>query len=83
MEQIPSDKNEWITKLDAELKSLNSDYAAKRTDDIALQLPVVHFVGKDFFDRWLQSKGKLGGQNKVPRLSNDRKVMEELLGLKD
>jgi hypothetical protein len=60
------------------LKSVNSDYEAKRQKDIALRMPVVRAVAKDTFKNWLSSKGKLGGQHKVPRLSNDRKFIEEI-----
>lgn len=81
LDEVPQNPNFWIETLDAELQKLNSDYAAKRSGDIALTLPKVHFVEKGFFDHWLKNKGKLGGQNKVPRLRNDRKLMEELLTL--
>ncbi len=65
----------WI----AALKSINSDYEAKRYKNIALRLPIVHAVKKGTFTDWLRSKGKLGGQHKVPRLSNERKYVEEIL----
>ncbi len=51
----------------------------KRYLNITLDKPVVHKVEKGTFYQWLQEKGKLGGQNKVPRLSNERKYLEELL----
>lgn len=75
----PADLNEFIFLLDKNLRSLNSDYDAKRYKDIALQLPVVHALPQGTFYNWLKSKGKIGGQNKVPRLANDRKVIEEIL----
>ena len=50
----------------AALKTINSDYEAKRYKDIALSLPVVHALKKGTFTEWLRSKGKLGGQHKVP-----------------
>lgn len=65
-------------ELDCALKSLNSDYEAKRYKDIALTLPQVHAVPKGLFNKWLKSKGKLGGQHKIPRLSNDRKYIDEI-----
>ncbi len=58
---------------------MNSDYEAKRYKDIALGLPIVHSLKKETFNKWLKSKGKLGGQHKVPRLSNERKMIEEIL----
>jgi hypothetical protein len=65
--------------LDEKLKKLNSDYAAKRHADLVMKLPKVRQAPIGTFDNWLKSKGKLGGQNKVPRLSNDRKILEEIL----
>lgn len=67
--------------MDEALKAANSDYEAKRARDIALRFPVVHALEKGRFHQWLKSKGKLGGQHKVPRLSNDRQVVEELLNM--
>ena len=66
-------------ELDKALKDLNSDYEAKRHKDIALRPPIVKSVPKGLFNSWLRKKGKLGGQHKVPRLSNDRDHMDELL----
>lgn len=65
--------------LDNSLKSLNSDYEAKRYNNITLKLPKVHIARKNLFHDWLKSKGKLGGQHKIPRLSNKRDYIEELL----
>jgi len=65
--------------LDEALQNLNSDYAAKRYKNLVLSFPRIHPVSADYFHQWLKSKGKLGGQNKVPRLSNDRKLIEEIL----
>jgi hypothetical protein len=65
--------------LDNALKSLNSDYEAKRYNDMALRKPIIRLLPPDTFFQWLKSKGKLGGQHKVPRLSNDRTIVEEIL----
>jgi hypothetical protein len=65
--------------LDESLQSLNSDYEAKRKGNIALSMPKVQAVSADVFNRWLEKKGKLGGQHKIPRLSNERKMLEEIL----
>ncbi len=75
----PADVEAFTRQLDAVLQGLNSDYEAKRRNDMALQLPKVHVAPKQFFYNWLKSKGKLGGQNKVPRLSNERELLEDML----
>ncbi len=77
-DKTPESINGFIYELDSALKSVNSDYEAKRYKDIALRLPVVHALPKGTFAGWLKDKGKLGGQHKVPRLSNDRKLIEEI-----
>jgi hypothetical protein len=61
------------------LCSLNSDYEAKRNKSITLRMPVVQSLPKGAFYNWMKQRGKLGGQNKVPRLSNDRKYLDEVL----
>ncbi|MGL6269365.1 MAG: GH3 auxin-responsive promoter family protein [Chitinophagaceae bacterium] len=71
----------FIYELDTALKSVNSDYEAKRYKDIALGLPIVHALRPGIFSEWLKQNNKLGGQHKVPRLSNDRKYIEEILSL--
>ena len=78
-EKNPENLEQFTIALDAALQSLNSDYEAKRYKNIALRIPVVHIVPRDTFNNWLKSKGKLGGQHKIPRLSNDRKILEEIL----
>jgi hypothetical protein len=67
--------------LDNALKSINSDYEAKRYLNITLMAPKVHQAREDLFYCWLKKKNKLGGQHKVPRLSNSREFVEELLEL--
>ena len=81
-EKEPDDLAAFVSALDSSLKNINSDYEAKRHKNIALRLPVVHAVAKGTFREWLRSKGKLGGQHKVPRLSNERTVLEEILRIK-
>lgn len=78
-ETPPKDLNLFTLQLDEALKSVNSDYEAKRYKNIALRLPIVHSLKENTFNKWLKSKGKLGGQHKVPRLSNERKMIEEIL----
>jgi hypothetical protein len=64
---------------DNALKSVNSDYEAKRYHNMILREPVIHNVPVGTFYNWLKKRGKLGGQHKVPRLFNDRKYVEEIL----
>ena len=79
--RAPKDSNMFQKRLDEILQSLNSDYAAKRQKDVALQELKLNVVPQGTFRLWLEGKGKLGGQNKVPRLSNKRKYIEEILGV--
>jgi hypothetical protein len=67
--------------LDRTLMSVNSDYEAKRVGNMALLPPKVHVCRENTFYDWLKYKGKLGGQHKVPRLCNDRKILEEILSM--
>jgi GH3 auxin-responsive promoter len=78
-DKAPEDLGKFIVEMDAALKSINSDYEAKRHKDIALRLPIVHSLPKGSFTDWLRSKGKMGGQHKIPRLSNEREMLEEIL----
>lgn len=80
-EKEPTSLKEFTQVLDSALKEVNSDYEAKRQKDIALRMPVLHSVRKGIFTEWLRQKGKLGGQHKVPRLSNERKCVDEILQL--
>jgi hypothetical protein len=75
----PNDRSQFTILLDRFLQELNSDYEAKRYKDMALLLPTVHYVKEGTFYTWLKLKGKLGGQHKVPRLSNTREYVEEIL----
>ncbi len=80
-EKAPLNTQQFAYELDCALKSINSDYEAKRHKDIALRMPVVHSLPRHLFCQWLKLKGKLGGQHKIPRLSNDRKYVDELLAM--
>ena len=77
----PSNINYFVELLDNALKSINSDYEAKRYKNMTLEMPKINVARKGLFYDWLKMKGKLGGQHKVPRLSNSRKFMDELLQL--
>lgn len=76
---LPCPLDVFVNEMDNALKAINSDYEAKRHKDIALRMPIVHVMPKGGFSAWLKNKNKLGGQHKVPRLSNDRKLLEELI----
>lgn len=77
----PQNLEAFANRLDLALQTLNSDYEAKRYKDITLQCLEVIPARKGLFDDWLRSQGKFGGQHKVPRLSNERKVIEQILAL--
>jgi len=78
-EKPPDSIENFTDELDNALKQINSDYEAKRYKDIALRKPLLQILKKGVFASWLKSKGKLGGQHKVPRLSNEREYLEEIL----
>lgn len=80
-EQRPHDLTLFAKRLDMHLQHVNSDYEAKRYKGISLAPLQIIVARKDLFYDWMKQKGKLGGQHKVPRLSNDRKLLEELIAL--
>ena len=75
----PKDLHYFIELLDNSLKALNSDYEAKRYNNITLNMPKVDVAQEGLFHKWMKKNNKLGGQHKVPRLSNSRQFLEELL----
>ncbi|MFZ1237565.1 MAG: GH3 auxin-responsive promoter family protein [Prevotella sp.] len=77
----PEDIHQFASILDKYLQELNSDYEAKRYHDVTLQPLQITIARPNLFNDWLKTKGKLGGQHKIPRLSNTRKVIDELLDL--
>ena len=78
-EKEPENLNHFSSLLDEALQEENSDYEAKRYKNMTLHSLKVHKAKKGLFYEWLSKKGKLGGQHKVPRLSNSREILEELL----
>ncbi|MCF8283965.1 MAG: GH3 auxin-responsive promoter family protein [Sphingobacteriales bacterium] len=80
-EKAPNSISDFNKQLDDSLKNLNSDYEAKRKGDIALKAPTVHVAPMNTFYNWMKNRGKLGGQHKVPRLSNNRQYLDEILTL--
>jgi hypothetical protein len=77
----PDDVQKFTDVLDTTLQRINSDYEAKRSNNVTLQKPELVEAKPGLFNEWLASKGKLGGQHKVPRLSNSRKTINEVLAL--
>ncbi|WP_278983855.1 GH3 auxin-responsive promoter family protein [Segatella bryantii] len=77
----PDNLDEFSTLLDKKLQEINSDYEAKRYHDVTLQHLEVIKARPNVFNDWLKSKGKLGGQHKIPRLSNSRKNIDEMLAM--
>ncbi len=79
--KAPQDLQQFSTLLDNKLQELNSDYEAKRYKNITLQPLEIVTARKGLFNDWLKMRGKLGGQHKVPRLSNSREHIDQLLTL--
>lgn len=77
--QMPDSLERFTEILDTSLQQINSDYEAKRYKDITLQSLEIIVARNNLFNDWLKSKGKLGGQHKVPRLSNSRDYINELI----
>lgn len=77
----PRSLPEFTRVLDETLRRINSDYDAKRAGDLALVEPKVHAVAENTFYNWMKKRGKLGGQNKVPRLSNSREYVDDILAM--
>ncbi|WP_033565432.1 GH3 auxin-responsive promoter family protein [Sphingobacterium sp. SYP-B4668] len=78
-EQQPDNFENFCAILDDTLMSINSDYEAKRFKNMALRFPIIHNAPQNTFFGWMKSRGKLGGQNKVPRLSNTREYLDPIL----
>jgi len=80
-ENIPESIEYFTEILDNALKSINSDYEAKRYHNLILKQPIVKSVPSGTFYKWLKTKGKLGGQHKIPRLSNNREYIDDILNM--
>ena len=78
-EKMPDSIETFTHVLDDALKALNSDYEAKRYKSITLEIPEITIAGKGLFHDWLERRGKLGGQHKIPRLNNTRDIIEDIL----
>lgn len=78
-ETEPSDINEFTKLLDESLKRLNSDYEAKRSYNLSLDKPIIRSMERGVFYNWMKNREKIGGQNKVPKLSNDRKYIDSII----
>ncbi len=82
-EQPPADMSQFTDILDKTLQSVNSDYEAKRYKDITLRRPEVRQMKQGTFYQWMKERGKLGGQNKVPRMANHRRYLEDILQINE
>jgi hypothetical protein len=80
-EKQPENRQKFIQELDATLQSINSDYEAKRYKNITLIQPTLTIAREGLFLDWLKTKNKLGGQNKIPRLANNREYLDDLIKL--
>ena len=79
LKKLPDDNSTFNQLLDAFLQEANSDYEAKRYNNTTLNFPKIHIARKNLFKDWLKCHNKLGVQHKIPRLSNSRDFLEELL----
>src|SRR5690606_2601922 len=77
----PADIDVFCKELDLNLQKINSDYEAKRYNNMTLNQLKLNIAKEQLFYSWLEQQGKLGGQNKIPRLSNDSNYLERLLQL--
>ncbi len=77
----PDDLTSFVKRLDENIQAINSDYEAKRYNNMTLNQLVLNVAKPNLFHLWLSKKDKLGGQNKIPRLSNDRSYLEQLIEL--
>jgi hypothetical protein len=80
---LPANLGKFTEELDNALKSVNSDYEAKRYKSLSLTEPIIKIAKPNLFYLWLKNNNKLGGQHKIPRLSNNREYLEELLKLNE
>lgn len=77
----PNDFQKFSETLDSKLREINSDYDAKRFKNMALDFPIIHHLPSGTFYNWMKERGKLGGQNKVPRLCNERTYVDAILNI--
>jgi hypothetical protein len=80
-EKKPDDLDHFIQLFDGALKTINSDYEAKRHKNLSLEMPHIVLAKKGLFYEWMKRRGKTGGQNKIPRLANDRQYLDQLIEL--
>ena len=77
----PNNIKQFIIDIDTYIQKVNSDYKAKRYLNITLDIPKIYVARENLFYDWLKRKNKVGGQNKIPRLSNNRIFFDELLSI--
>jgi hypothetical protein len=78
-DKAPDNLDHFIDMLDTTLQSVNSDYEAKRYKNLTLARPLVRAVPEGTFYKWFKERDRLGGQNKMPRLSNTREYIESVM----
>lgn len=78
---FPNNQEKFFSLIDENIKKLNSDYEAKRKGDIILGKPIFHIAPEGTFYEWMKKREKLGGQHKIPKLSNDRLYIDEILDI--
>lgn len=79
--EAPNDKDKFFTLVDENIKEMNSDYEAKRKGDMILGKPIFHIAPEGTFYKWMKKREKLGGQHKIPKLSNDRVYIDDILDI--
>ena len=79
----PQNIKTFASDLDQTLRSLNSDYDAKRSADLVMEKLRIHQIPEGTFEKWMRSENKYGGQNKIPRLKNDRSFLDTILKFKN
>jgi len=80
-EKAPDNLESFTKTLDLTLQSLNSDYEAKRHKNLTLEMPHIIAAPEGTFYNWMKQRGKVGGQNKIPRLANNRQYLDELMNI--
>ena len=80
-EKQPDDLQQFFVLFDEALKTINSDYEAKRHKNLSLEMPHFTVAKSGLFYEWMKRRGKTGGQNKIPRLANDREYLDPLIEL--
>lgn len=79
LEETPNQQSELASALDSIMRKVNSDYDTKREGDLNMIPLKITWIKNDSFNQWMKKNGKFGGQHKIPRIQNDRKLLEAIL----